>query len=115
MLTLTHSYPSPPPSLVSSAQQVALGNAVQVASFHPQYQFDGEPAHDVSHYTSRSPVPIVHLLLVEDVSKAIDAYGGPEATEAIWRQNQIKLRALTEPKVVAMLRTITDGALRSSE
>jgi uncharacterized protein len=86
---------------------------VQVASFHPSYQFQGEPEEDVTHFTNRSPVPLVHLLLVDDVSKAIDAYGGPDATEAIWKQNQVKLKALTLPKVVAMLRGITTGALGS--
>lgn len=44
---------------------------VQLAHFHPDYLFEGEPAEDVSHYTNRAPYPILHLLRVEEVADAI--------------------------------------------
>jgi len=47
---------------------------IQCASFHPQYIFADVDPDDISNYTNRSPYPIIHLLLREEVSKAIDSY-----------------------------------------
>lgn len=47
---------------------------IQIASFHPQYQFAGEDAEALSHFTNRSPFPMLHLLREESVEKAIDTH-----------------------------------------
>lgn len=47
----------------------------QLATFHPKYCFAGEDRHDVSHYTNRSPYPMLHLLREEQLEKAIAFYG----------------------------------------
>ncbi len=47
----------------------------QVASFHPDYCFDGVEQDDVSNYTNRSPYPMIHLLREDSVEKAIAFYG----------------------------------------
>jgi hypothetical protein len=50
----------------------------QLASFHPQYLFDGEPIDEISHYTNRSPYPIFHLIREASVSKALENVAEPE-------------------------------------
>lgn len=54
--------------------ELNLDGVLQVASFHPDYQFAGTEKDDVTNYTNRSPYPILHLLREESVSKAIDSY-----------------------------------------
>lgn len=51
---------------------------VQLATFHPAYRFEGESAEDPSQYTNRSPFPMIHLLRVEQVAKAVDNYADIE-------------------------------------
>ena len=43
----------------------------QLASFHPNYQFDGTQVDDPENYTNRSPFPLIHILRSEQVEKAI--------------------------------------------
>lgn len=50
----------------------------QLASFHPQYQFDGEAEDDPSNYTNRAPFPVLHLLRESGVEKALLNYRQPE-------------------------------------
>lgn len=50
----------------------------QVASFHPLYCFDGEPASDPANYTNRSPYPMLHLLREASIEKALAHYKDPE-------------------------------------
>ncbi|UUZ66032.1 DUF1415 domain-containing protein [Polaromonas sp. P1-6] len=61
-----------------------LDGVVQLASFHPQFQFDGTEPDDISNYTNRAPFAILHLLREESVERAVEAF--PEA-EAIFDQN----------------------------
>ena len=63
---------------------------LQVASFHPQYQFEGTAADDVTNATNRSPYPTLHLLREESVDRAVSAF--PDA-EAIFEKN---LRTMEE-------------------
>jgi hypothetical protein len=57
---------------------------LQVASFHPRYQFAGTSADDITNYTNRSPFPILHLLREVSVDEAVAAF--PEA-DAIYAKN----------------------------
>jgi hypothetical protein len=57
---------------------------LQVASFHPRYQFAGTSADDITNYTNRSPYPTLHLLREASVDAAVAAF--PEA-EAIFEKN----------------------------
>lgn len=68
-----------------------LEGVVQLASFHPQFQFDGTEPDDISNYTNRAPFAILHLLREESVEKAVEAF--PEA-EAIFEQNIATLEKL---------------------
>jgi hypothetical protein len=68
-----------------------LEGVLQVASFHPQYQFAGTQPDDIENYTNRSPYPMLHLLREASVERAVEAAGD---TEAIYRRNIRTLRAL---------------------
>ena len=68
-----------------------LDGVVQLASFHPQFQFDGTEPDDIRNYTNRAPFAILHLLREESVERAVDAF--PEA-EAIFEQNIATLEKL---------------------
>ncbi|MDW5443523.1 DUF1415 domain-containing protein [Polaromonas sp. SM01] len=61
-----------------------LDGVVQLASFHPQFQFDSTEPDDISNYTNRAPFAILHLLREDSVERAVAAF--PEA-EAIFEQN----------------------------
>ncbi|MDB9906072.1 DUF1415 domain-containing protein [Oceanospirillaceae bacterium] len=52
-------------------EQAKLTEHVQLASFHPQYQFEGVAADDLSHFTNRSPYPTIHLLRQAQMTKAL--------------------------------------------
>lgn len=51
----------------------------QLASFHPQYLFDGEPTDSVSHYTNRAPLPIFHLIREASITEALKFVDDPES------------------------------------
>jgi uncharacterized protein len=71
--------------------ELDLEGVLQVASFHPQYQFEGSQPDDIENYTNRSPYPILHLLREASVERAVEAVGD---TEEIYRRNMRTLRAL---------------------
>lgn len=50
----------------------------QLASFHPDYCFDGENPNDPANYTNRSPYPMLHLIREESLEHALDSYPYPE-------------------------------------
>jgi hypothetical protein len=50
----------------------------QLASFHPDYCFEGAKQDDPANYTNRSPYPLLHLLRETSLDKAIASYPHPE-------------------------------------
>ena len=64
---------------------------LQIASFHPQYRFEGTEADDVGNATNRAPYPTLHLLREASVDRAVEAF--PES-EAIYESNVRTLEAL---------------------
>jgi len=78
---------------VAEAAVAGLGleGEIQVASFHPQYQFAGTEPDDVENYTNRSPYPILHLLREASVERAVAAF--PDASE-IFEKNVQTMRRL---------------------
>ncbi|WP_348945110.1 DUF1415 domain-containing protein [Chitinibacter sp. FCG-7] len=56
-----------------------LEGILQIASFHPDFQFaDTEPG-DIGNYTNRAPFPILHLLREDSIAKAVAAFPNPES------------------------------------
>jgi hypothetical protein len=68
----------------AAVERMGLEGVIQVASFHPQYQFADTDPGDIANYTNRSPFPILHLLREASVDAAVAAF--PEA-ELIYQQN----------------------------
>jgi uncharacterized protein len=71
--------------------EMDLDGVLQVASFHPAYQFADTAPDAVENCTNRSPYPTLHLLREESVDRAIEAM--PD-TGAIYQRNIETLRAL---------------------
>lgn len=55
-------------------QLLELEGVLQIASFHPQYQFAGTTENAVENYTNRSPWPMLHLLRESSLERAIASY-----------------------------------------
>ena len=53
--------------------ELDLMGVLQIASFHPHYQFAGTTEDDVTNCTNRSPFPMLHLLREESLDKATAA------------------------------------------
>ncbi|MCM5680224.1 DUF1415 domain-containing protein [Schlegelella sp. S2-27] len=70
---------------------LGLEGELQVASFHPRYQFAGTGEADIENCTNRSPYPMLHLLREASIDRAVAAF--PE-TDAIYEANMQTLRAL---------------------
>jgi uncharacterized protein len=72
---------------------VELGyeSELQIASFHPQYQFADTQPDDIENYTNRSPYPTLHILRESSVEQAIEAF---EDTEKIYQTNIETLKRL---------------------
>ncbi len=60
-------------------EALGLDGELQVASFHPDYQFAGSVVDDVENFTNRSPYPTLHLLREDSVSRAVGAFPDPDA------------------------------------
>lgn len=75
----------------AALEQLQLDGVLQVASFHPQFQFADTAADDIGNFSNRAPWPTLHLLREDSVERAVQAF--PEA-EAIFEHNIQTLRAL---------------------
>jgi hypothetical protein len=75
----------------AAVSDLQLEGELQIASFHPHYQFAGTAAEDIDNYTNRSPYPMLHLLREASVARAIAAVGD---TDEIYRRNIRTLREL---------------------
>lgn len=71
--------------------ELGLEGVIQIAGFHPQYQFAGTRPDDVENYTNRSPFPMVHLLREDSITAVND---DPEKLADIPRRNVETLRRL---------------------
>ena len=75
-------------------EELDLDGTLQIASFHPQFQFAGTDAGDVTNCTNRAPYPTLHLLREDSIDRAVQAY--PDA-EAIYERNMEVLEQLGMP------------------
>ncbi len=62
-----------------AVEELGFEGVLQVASFHPQYQFAGTDADDVTNATNRSPYPTLHLIRETSIDRAVEAF--PEADQ----------------------------------
>lgn len=75
----------------AALEELELDGELQVASFHPQYRFEGTEEDDITNFTNRSPHPTLHLLRESSIERAVAAF--PDAAE-IFERNQATLRGL---------------------
>lgn len=60
-------------------EQAGAAGILQVAHFHPDYQFEGTEADDLENYTNRAPYPILHLLREAEISEGVHSHPDPES------------------------------------
>jgi len=60
-------------------EQCGLEGKLQLASFHPDYVFEGTEYDDRENFTNRAPVPIVHIIREDSMAKVLAKYPNPEA------------------------------------
>jgi len=75
----------------AAIEEQGLSGVLQVASFHPDYRFEGAAPDDVGNFSNRSPYPMLHLLREDSIARAVAAC--PEA-ESIYERNIERLRRL---------------------
>ncbi|MEQ1592472.1 MAG: DUF1415 domain-containing protein [Thiobacillaceae bacterium] len=68
-----------------------LEGIIQIASFHPVFQFADTEANDIGNCTNRAPYPTLHLLREASIERAVAVF--PEA-ETIYQRNIETLEAL---------------------
>ncbi|UOB07484.1 DUF1415 domain-containing protein [Diaphorobacter sp. LI3] len=68
-------------------ESMDLAGILQVASFHPHFQFEGTLADDVTNCTNRAPYPTLHLLREESIDRAVEVF--PEAQEIFERNMEL--------------------------
>ena len=61
-----------------------LDGVIQIASFHPEFQFADTEPDDITNHTNRAPFPTLHLIREESLDRAVEAF--PEA-EMIFERN----------------------------
>jgi len=84
-------------------KDLRLRGIIQIASFHPDYQFAGTDLDAVENYTNRSPYPMLHLLREESISAVA---GDPDELAEIPRRNIETLRSLGNEKTLEKLKMI---------
>ncbi|MBV8605261.1 MAG: DUF1415 domain-containing protein [Pelomonas sp.] len=72
-------------------EDLELDGVLQIASFHPRYQFEGTEVDDMSNYSNRSPYPTLHLLRESSIDRAVESM--PD-TDAIYENNLATLDKL---------------------
>lgn len=80
-------------SLNASLKRLKLRGVLQVASFHPRFEFAGEPPGSRSHFTNRAPHPVIHLLREASIDRAVERF--PD-TDSIWQTNIERLGTLSD-------------------
>jgi len=60
----------------AAVRDLGLEGILQIASFHPQYQFVDCGPDDIENYSNRSPYPMLHLLREANVTHAVDTFPG---------------------------------------
>jgi uncharacterized protein len=75
----------------AAVAELGLYGELQVASFHPRYQFSGTRAEDIENYSNRSPYPMLHLLREASVARAVASF---PAVDQIGETNIATLRRL---------------------
>jgi hypothetical protein len=91
----------------AAVEDLDLDGVLQVASFHPRFQFADTEPDDITNATNRAPYPTLHLLREESVDRAVAAF--PEA-ESIFERNMATLERLGPTGWAAVRQSWEDDA-----
>ncbi len=94
----------------AALDEIGCDGVLQLASFHPDYQFAGTDPDDVTNATNRSPYPTLHLIREESIDRAVQAF--PDAA-AIYETNIATMEALGEAGWTDLLAACRDDAAAS--
>ena len=61
----------------TAPEALSLEGVLQVASFHPDFQFADTQPDDMSNYTNRSPYPTLHLIRESSIARAAESFPDP--------------------------------------
>jgi len=87
-------------------EDLGLIGKIQLATFHPQYQFAGTKEDALENYTNRSPFPIFHLLREDSLFNALESYPDPDQ---IPLKNIEKMNRLGRPFIEELFAKIQLG------
>lgn len=73
----------------------------QLASFHPDYQFENSDKNDPSNFTNRSPYPIIHIIREKSIEQALKTFPTPEQIPS---RNIALLKKLGSDKIKSMIK-----------
>ena len=73
------------------ASQRGLDGTLQLAHFHPRFQFAGTSEGDITNFTNRAPYPTIHLIRESSIDRAVQAFPN---VEAIYETNMETMRRL---------------------
>jgi len=90
----------------AAVEQLGLDGVLQVASFHPDYQFEGTDPDDAGNLSNRAPFPTLHLLREDSIDRAVAAF--PEAA-TIYERNIETLQRLGVERWRALMAVPTDA------
>jgi uncharacterized protein len=85
---------------------------IQIASFHPDYQFANTEPDAIENYTNRSPYPMLHLLREESVTKVA---ARPDDLLQIPVRNVAALRHMGREKLLKLLQAVNSGRSDSGD
>jgi len=68
-----------------AVEEHELEGVLQVASFHPRFQFADTEPDDLGNYTNRAPYPTLHLLREDSIAGALAHY--PQDPDSIFERN----------------------------
>merc|ERR1711971_7502 len=71
-----------------------LHGLVQIAPFHPQFEFNGSGSNGIDNFTNRSPYPMFHIIRENEVTNAVDKLGGDASK--VWSRNIKLLESMNE-------------------
>jgi hypothetical protein len=84
-------------------KSIGYRGVIQIAGFHPEYQFANTEPDAVENYTNRSPYPMLHLLREESVTKVA---ADPEELLQIPKRNISVLRQIGRDKMLDLLKAL---------
>lgn len=96
--------------LEAALEEAGAAELLQVATFHPDYQFEGDPPEAIDNLPGRAPVPILHLLRVDAVADAVARHPDPHD---IAEQNVALLKSLSAEARRALWSWLPDDDLSS--